>query len=284
VEDFNHNHVVRNAPPDFHHTLEIGAGIGEHLFYEQLTSKQESGYYALELRDNMAADIRIRFPRVQTIVGDCRQRLNFEDGYFDRILAVHVLEHLPNLPVAVEEMYRLSDKRRGVFSVVIPCEGSLAYSLARRLSAQRIFEKRYKQSYRWEHINKPEEIMAELRRFFAIVRMSHFPLRIPLIFCNLCIGLTLRPTPQKSRKSRSDGLLRARKLSTISLRSLAVHKTGVREDMVLGFTAARIPKGNRKNLPRFSSAPNAIRIARLELVVLICRFTTDCFSASGRPE
>src|SRR5271166_4953031 len=172
VENFNHNYVVRNAPRDFQRTLEIGAGLGEHLRYERLTSLQESNYYALELRENMAADIKVRFPRVQTIVGDCQQRLSFEDGYFDRILAIHVLEHLPNLPAAVQEMHRLSDER-GVFSVVIPCEGSLAYSLARRMSAQRIFEKRYKQSYRWfierEHINKPEEIMAELRRFFTIV-------------------------------------------------------------------------------------------------------------------
>ena len=197
VEDFNHNYVVRNAPPDFHRTLEIGAGVGEHLLYERLTSEQESEYYALELRENMAADIRIRFPRVHTIVGDCQQRLKFEDGYFDRILAVHVLEHLPNLPAAVEEMYRLSKKKRGVFSVVVPCEGSLAYSLARRVSAQRIFEKRYQQSYRWfierEHINKPEEIIAELGRFFTIVRRSYFPIRVPVFFCNLCIGLTLQP-------------------------------------------------------------------------------------------
>jgi len=151
----------------------------------------------VELRENMAADIRVRFPRVRTIVGDCQQRLNFEDGYFDRILAIHVLEHLPNLPAAVEEMYRLSDKKRGVFSVVIPCEGSLAYSLGRRLSAQRIFEKRYKQSYRWfierEHVNKPGEIIAELRRLFKVVSRSYFPVRIPVSFCNLCIGLTLQP-------------------------------------------------------------------------------------------
>jgi ubiquinone/menaquinone biosynthesis C-methylase UbiE len=197
VEDFNHNYVVRNTPPDFHRTLEIGAGVGAHLFYERLTSTQESEYWALELRENMATDIRVSFPRVQATVGDCQRRLDFEDGYFDRILAIHVLEHLPNLPAAVEEMYRLSDKRRGVFSVVIPCEGSLAYSLARRLSAQRIFEKRYKQSYRWfierEHINKPKEIIAELERFFRIFRCSYFPAKIPLAFCNLCIGLTLKP-------------------------------------------------------------------------------------------
>ena len=82
VDDFNHKYVVQNAPVDFQRTLEIGAGLGEHLCYERLTSKQESNYYALELRENMASDIRIRFPRVRTIVGDCQQRLNFEDGYF----------------------------------------------------------------------------------------------------------------------------------------------------------------------------------------------------------
>jgi len=71
--------------------------------------------------------------------------------------------------------------------------------------------------------------------------------------------------------------------------SLTKPKIGVvqpeaHQDGLNNFTTARIPKGNRKNLPRFSSAPNAIRIVRLELVVLICRFTTDCFSRSGRPE
>ena len=35
------------------------------------------------------------------------------DGYFDRILAVHVLEHLPNLPAAIRECYRLCNKTKG---------------------------------------------------------------------------------------------------------------------------------------------------------------------------
>ncbi|HXE56323.1 MAG TPA: hypothetical protein VN541_25070, partial [Tepidisphaeraceae bacterium] len=90
-------------------------------------------------------------------------------------------------------------KSRGVFSIVIPCEGSPAYTLARRISAQRIFEKRYKQSYRWfierEHINRPQEILAELHPYFTIEHRSFFPLPLGLIFCNLVIGLTLRPRP-----------------------------------------------------------------------------------------
>ena len=197
VDDFNHKYPVKHAPQRFLRTLEIGAGLGEHLLYERLTPEQKAQYVALELRQNMADRIKERFPEVQICVGDCQGQLNFREGYFDRILAVHVLEHLPNLPAAVAEMYRICNKESGVFSVVIPCEGSPAYTLARRISAQWIFEKRYKQSYRWlierEHLNKPREILAELRRCFDILHRSFFPIPIPAVACNLCIGLTLQP-------------------------------------------------------------------------------------------
>jgi SAM-dependent methyltransferase len=152
---------------------------------------------ALELRANMAERIRARFPSIQTCVGDCQTRLDFPDGQFDRILAVHVLEHLPDLPAAVREMHRVCHPERGIFSVVIPCEGGLAYWMARRISAQRIFERRYKQSYDWfirrEHINRPSEILQELSDYFEVTHRSFFPLQAPWIWCNLCIGLTLRP-------------------------------------------------------------------------------------------
>ncbi len=200
IDRFNHRYPVRTAPAQFTRTLEIGAGIGEHLCYEQLTGEQKRNYHALELRENMSQEIRKRFPEVQTITGDCQQRLPFADGYFDRVLAIHVLEHLPNLPAAVRELHRVCDRTHGVFSVVIPCEGGLAYGLARRISAQRIFERRYKQPYKWfierEHINRPGEILEELRPYFETTQRSFFPLRIPAVWCNLVIGLTFRPRAQ----------------------------------------------------------------------------------------
>ena len=199
VDEFNHKYVVRFAPKAFRRTLEIGAGLGRHLAYEKLTPDQSENYVALEIRQNMADQIRLRFPAIKVYVGDCQARLDIQDGYFDRILAIHVLEHLPNLPAAITEMHRLCDKASGVFSVVIPCEGSVAYSFARRISSQRIFEQRYKQSYRWlierEHLNKPNEILAELAKYFMVTHKAFFPLPVPLILCNLCIGLTLRPKP-----------------------------------------------------------------------------------------
>lgn len=196
VDRFGHNYVVKHAPTRYRTTLEIGAGLGEHLAYERLTPEQEREYVALELRENMAEQIRVRFPRVHSAIGDCQTRLAFPGGSFDRILAIHVLEHLPNLPEAVREMHRLCNPDEGRVFVVIPCEGSAAYSLARRISAQRIFERRYKQPYDWlikrEHLNRPHEIIGELEPYFAIVHRQFFPLPLPFLFCNLCLGLTLK--------------------------------------------------------------------------------------------
>ena len=76
---------------------------------------------------------------IHVIQGDCQQELGFPDEFFERILAIHVLEHLPNLPATIAEAYRVCAKD-GVFSVVIPCEGGLAYGLARRLSAPAHFK------------------------------------------------------------------------------------------------------------------------------------------------
>jgi len=41
IEKFNHSFPVKYSRPDFKTTLEIGAGLGEHLHYEKLTPEQE---------------------------------------------------------------------------------------------------------------------------------------------------------------------------------------------------------------------------------------------------
>jgi len=194
IEHFNHNYPVKGSVSTGR-VLELGAGLGEHISYEKLEGLE---YYAVEFRPEMAARMKERFPLVNVIVADCQKQLDFPDKFFGRIIAVHVLEHLPDLPSAVIEAHRLLDPK-GEFRVVIPCEGGLAYSLARRVSAQRIFERRYKTSYDWfiktEHINRPHEIMDELQRYFTVRASAYFPFGIPSISLNLAIGLTLNPRP-----------------------------------------------------------------------------------------
>lgn len=197
ADRFGHEYVAGHRPARFLDTLEIGAGLGEHLHYEKLTDEQQRHYVAVETRENMAQHIKQSWPQVQTMVADCQQRLDFPENYFDWIIAIHVLEHLPNLPAAIREMHRLCKKEAGQFSIMIPCEGSLAYSLARQVSAKRIFEKRYRRPYHIfisrEHINLPWEIFEELKPYFEVVQSTYFPIPLKLEFCNLFIGATLKP-------------------------------------------------------------------------------------------
>jgi len=189
VERFNHRYPLDGNTAG--RTLELGAGLGEHLRYEDLSGQE---YYAVELREELAEAIRERYPSVEAIVADCQERLPFNDAYFDRVLAVHVLEHLPDLPRALDEIHRVLAPR-GRFHAVIPCEGGLVYSSARRISAQRLFEKEFDMSYEWlirsEHVNVPWEILRELRKRFRLVRSRYFPFRVRSVTLNLVIGLTL---------------------------------------------------------------------------------------------
>jgi SAM-dependent methyltransferase len=193
VEDFNHRYPLRHLPKAARwRTLELGAGIGGHLEFEPL-ERQE--YHCIELREAMADEIRRRFAGVMTVTGDCQKKIPYEDNFFDRVVVIHVLEHLPNLPAAISEVHRVT-KPGGLFSVVLPCDPGLAYGMARKMSAERLFRKRYGLPYGWfirrEHINSPGEIIHVLREHFMLFDMMYFPTRIPLVSLNLCIGVTAR--------------------------------------------------------------------------------------------
>jgi SAM-dependent methyltransferase len=193
IEKFNHGYPLRSYRKGVK-TLEIGAGIGAHLAYEDI-SEQE--YHANELRPELCRQLNEKYPSVTAIAGDCQKRLPYEDVFFDRVLAVHVLEHIPNLPEALREIYRVI-KHNGLFSVVIPCEGGLATKIARFISTKPNFERKYPgQKYDWviksEHINMPDEIIEEMSVFFSIIHSRYYPLLIPSTELNLCIGMTLCP-------------------------------------------------------------------------------------------
>ncbi len=176
VEKFNHTYPLTILPdaPRWR-TLELGAGIGGHLPFEPL-DRQE--YHCLELRESMAAELRRRFPSVTAVTGDCQDRIPYPDAFFDRVVVIHVLEHLPDLPAAIEEVHRVL-KPGGLFSVVLPCDPGLLYELARKLSAARIFKARYHLPYRWlirrEHLNSPAEILDVVNRRFTIFHRRYFP-------------------------------------------------------------------------------------------------------------
>ena len=187
VSRFDHTYPVRSASPELR-TLEIGAGTGTHLQFEP-----DGDYVALEASGRLAAQIPQR-NGLSVVVADCEQRLPWDNSSFDRVLAIHVLEHLYNLPAALAEIARVL-RPDGVFCVVIPCEGGRLYSLGRRFTTKRIFEKRYKTPYEWmikqDHCNTAREVLAELDRHFRVRTRRFFPLRVKAVDLNLVIGLEL---------------------------------------------------------------------------------------------
>ena len=202
VEKFNHGFPASIRPDGFFRTMEIGAGRCEHLNYETLTEAQRREYYAVEFRSNIADAVRKKFPEIHVVEADCQKRMDFPDGYFDRILAIHVLEHLPNLPAALEEAHRLLNPEKGVLVFVIPCIGGLLYRFAQIISAGRIFQKRYGRPYSWfinrEHINPPREVFSEVSKFFNISKKNYFPSYLPFLHSNVCIGAAAYPKQIKS--------------------------------------------------------------------------------------
>ncbi len=192
IERFNHGYPAALPVEQGWRTLEIGAGLGEHAQHERLDLQD---YYFLEYRAEFCEEIAARFGNSKVVCGDIHERQPWPDGYFDRVVAVHVLEHLVNLPVALDEVGRLL-KPDGFLDIVIPCEGAPVYTLARRISSQRMFERRFGMPFepiiRNEHVSTYPEIEKELRDRFTTEQRTFFPLRLPLYQINLVVGMRLQ--------------------------------------------------------------------------------------------
>lgn len=192
LDQFNSTYLTRYMRiTDGMRTLEVGAGNGDHLQYEDL-DRQE--YWVNDRRSSQTDLIQSRFPNVKIIQSDCQEGFDVPDGHFDRVIANNVLEHLTDLPKAVQQFARLLNDN-GQLGVIIPCDPGFAYRLGKYFTTERAFKKRYKQSYSWftesEHINAPEEILHVLLKRFKIVHRRHFPFIAPIKHINLMFGMVL---------------------------------------------------------------------------------------------
>lgn len=190
IENFSHQFPVKYCKPGGN-VLELGAGLGDQIPYENMKITK---YYALELRPNIASILKRKYPKVNIKVGDCQKKLPYRDNFFERVQAIHVLEHLPNLPFTLKEVKRVL-KPDGQFCVVIPCEGGLLHAIGRYFSGKRVFEKRYGVPYDWcirsEHINMADEIIEELKKEFKLSKSQYYPLLVPSFNLNLFAGFVL---------------------------------------------------------------------------------------------
>jgi SAM-dependent methyltransferase len=195
LDRFNYGFPAGLPVPKDCRTLQIGPGTGVHLVYEDLRSQD---YHVLELREEFCTRLAERLPADRVHCGNIEQRQPFADGSFDRIVAIHVLEHLRNLPAALDEISRLLDAN-GVFDVVLPCEGGFTYTFLRSLTTKRLFEKQFKMPYepiiRSEHVSQLWEVNDELFKRFTREKTRHFPLPVPIDTINVFVGYRLKKRP-----------------------------------------------------------------------------------------
>lgn len=75
VISFGHHYVLDHTPSGRARTLEIGAGLGEHLVLEKERPDLRQGYMALDVRPEMLAALHAEFPDVETILADCQKTI-----------------------------------------------------------------------------------------------------------------------------------------------------------------------------------------------------------------
>ena len=152
----------------FPRVLEVGAGTGVHLRHVR---HGFSEYIMSDLNVPMLDSASLRTAdtqgRVTTMTQDATA-LDFEDQSFDRIIAAHVLEHLPSPHMVLREWIRVL-RPGGVLSLVLPCDPGLGWRLGRAVGARKKFVKAGIEYDYWmarEHVNAINNLVAFIRYYF----------------------------------------------------------------------------------------------------------------------
>jgi SAM-dependent methyltransferase len=172
-------------------TLEIGPGL---TGVAQLLNDVRTD--AIEVDPYFASELAKALPNCNVIVADIQSDLPaLASGAYDRIVAFHVLEHLPDLPAALAQIKRAM-RDDAVFDVMLPCEGGMMYSLGRSVTTARYFKKKFNRNFAkfiaQEHVSTVAEILTLLNAEFVPELTTYYPTRVPSVDVNLAVGLRLR--------------------------------------------------------------------------------------------
>ncbi|MDP2203191.1 MAG: class I SAM-dependent methyltransferase [Methylicorpusculum sp.] len=172
-----------------HRVLEVGAGSGHHLPYV----KQEFDQYVMtDGSDDMLKIASEKYASQllnNSVVIEKQDAtlLSYSDHSFDRLIATHVLEHLPN-PVQVLKEWNRVIRPQGVISIVLPCDPGILWRLGRYLGPRRNAKKlgiAYDYLQAAEHINSIFNLIVFIRHHYEDVSELFYPTRVPVPDLNL---------------------------------------------------------------------------------------------------
>ena len=171
---------------DFGNVLEVGVGSGDHIFHMDrfscYTLSDADETMLAMARDRIEESGRFRDREIRTSVQQ-GERLTFPDGAFDRLVATHVLEHIPEPYKALREWARVV-RPGGIISVILPTDPGILWRFSRRIGRGKN-EVPYEYWNCREHVNPISHLVTYINHYFEHVDATWWPLRVPSIDCNL---------------------------------------------------------------------------------------------------
>lgn len=187
----SHRLLESTLPTDFFASdiLEVGAGSGHHFAY---VANAPARYVMSDASDAMLALAAARYTKEVSsgelvIEKQDAAHLSYADGAFDRLIATHVLEHMPN-PVAVLQEWNRVVRPGGLISIVLPCDPGFAWRMGRHFGPRKHSTRLglpYDYLQAAEHINSIFNLVVFIRHHFDDVAELWYPARIPSADVNL---------------------------------------------------------------------------------------------------
>jgi ubiquinone/menaquinone biosynthesis C-methylase UbiE len=184
--------VIEDDPrlaPKYDTVLELGVGTMAHFasvrhdFSRYIASDHDKKVIDwLEARD---WDSRVEIKHLSG------SSLPFPDNSIDRVIATHVLEHLPS-PVSVLEEWVRVVKPGGAVSLILPCDPGFAWRFGRMLGPRRKAREAglpYDYYMAVEHVNAIFNLRSIIAHHFPDRSERWWPLRLPLPDVNLIYGV-----------------------------------------------------------------------------------------------
>lgn len=172
----------------FSQVLEVGAGSGYHI---RSVRHRFDRYVMTDLNPDylrhIVANVASKMPGKVEVDAQDATKLTYADNSFDRVIATHVLEHLPNPHDVLIEWARVL-KPGGVLSIVLPCDPGIAWRVGRHMGPRADAEKQNIAYDYWmarEHVNAIGNLQTFIRHTFPKRKEIWSPLPVPLFDVNL---------------------------------------------------------------------------------------------------
>lgn len=179
----------------FETVVEVGAGHGEHLAHVR------HGFSRYIMTDWNADELGRRFDLPEwrdkgvEVMAQDATRLTLPDNSADRLIASHVLEHLPRPTEALRDWSRVV-KDGGVISIALPCDPGFAWRLGRHFGPRRANHAAGNTAYdywmAYEHVNAIQNLHTFLAYYFDRRDEIWFPLGVKSFNFNLIYVVHLR--------------------------------------------------------------------------------------------